>query len=140
MGKVKKVLAYENQVFYWKEGNVYTKFGVVKGEDLEKENISEVNTSTGKKFFVFQPTIIDQLRKIKRGPQTLLLKDLATITTYSGINNESVVLDAGAGCGLLAIFLARIAKKVTTYENNLDHLEIAKKNIGLLEIKNVELK
>ena len=39
------------------------------------------------------------LKKLKRGPQVLLPKDLGMIVAYGGMSKESVVVDAGAGSG-----------------------------------------
>jgi len=50
--------------------------------------------------------------KMKRAPQVILPKDIGIIIAYSGVNRESVCVDAGTGSGWLAVGLARIAKKV----------------------------
>ena len=81
------------------------------------------------------------LKKCKRGPQVVLPKDIGIILAYSGIGKNSVVVDAGAGSGWLAISLANIAKKVTSYEWREEFAELAGKNAkragveGTLEIK-----
>ena len=56
-------------------------------------------------------------RRLKRGPQVVLPKDIGMIIAYTGVGKESVCVDAGTGSGWLAISLARIAKEVTTYDN-----------------------
>ena len=81
------------------------------------------------------------LRKCKRGPQVILPKDIGIILAYSGVGKNSVVVDAGAGSGWLAISLANVAKKVTSYEWREEFAELAEKNAkragveGTLEIK-----
>ncbi|MCL5430411.1 MAG: methyltransferase domain-containing protein [Candidatus Marsarchaeota archaeon] len=67
-------------------------------------------------------------RRLKRGPQVILPKDIGSILAYSGINKDSVCVDAGTGSGWLAISLARVAKKVVSYDNRDDFIKIAKKN------------
>jgi len=68
------------------------------------------------------------LKKCKRGPQVVLPKDIGVIVAYSGIGKNSMVVDAGTGSGWLAIFLANIAKHVTSYEWRVEFADIAEKN------------
>ena len=68
------------------------------------------------------------LKKCKRGPQVILPKDIGMILAYSGIGKNSVVVDAGAGSGWLAVSLANVAKKVTAYEWREEFAELAEKN------------
>lgn len=71
------------------------------------------------------------LDKAKRGPQIIMPKDAALILAYTGIGPGSKVVDAGAGSGFLAIFLANYVRpgKVVTYENKKRFVKIVKKNI-----------
>lgn len=80
------------------------------------------------------------LKRLKRGPQIILPKDLGIIIAFSGLNKKSLVVDAGTGSGFAAIFLATIAKKVITYEMREDFAEFARKNIERSELKNIELR
>ncbi|MCX6770533.1 MAG: methyltransferase domain-containing protein [Candidatus Micrarchaeota archaeon] len=68
------------------------------------------------------------LKRCKRGPQVVLPKDIGVILAYSGVGKNSVVVDAGAGSGWLAISLANVAKKVTSYEWREEFAELAEKN------------
>ena len=68
------------------------------------------------------------LKKCKRGPQVILPKDIGMILAYSGVGRNSVVVDAGAGSGWLAVSLANVAKKVTSYEWREEFAELAEKN------------
>ena len=89
-----------------------------------------------KKLFIY-PTFY---KKLKRGPQVILPKDIGIILAYTGVNKESICVDAGTGSGWLAVSLATIAKKVSTYEIRDDFAKIAEKNIQLLELNNITLK
>lgn len=80
------------------------------------------------------------LKKLKRGPQILLPKDLGTIIGFSGMNKESVVADAGTGSGFAAIFFGSIAKKVITFEERHEFAEFAAKNIKRSGLDNIELR
>jgi len=83
---------------------------------------------------------MDKLEQIRRGPAAVLPKDAGFIITTSGINKNSVVLDAGTGSGFLAIYLSNVAKKVITYERRKEFYDIAKENFKFLKIKNITLK
>ena len=80
-------------------------------------------------FTVVKPNIIDLLRKAKRGPQVILPKDSALITSITGCSPDWKVVDAGTGSGFLALFLANIGCKVYSYEKSKEFYEIAKKNM-----------
>ena len=70
-------------------------------------------------------------RKLRRGPQIITLKDAGLISAFTGLQSGDSVVDAGAGSGFLAIYLASIvapAGKVSTYERNEVFAGIAKKN------------
>jgi tRNA (adenine57-N1/adenine58-N1)-methyltransferase len=79
-------------------------------------------------------------RKLRRGPQVILPKDIGTIIAYSGVGKESVCVDAGTGSGWLAVSLARICKHVYSYDVREDFLKIAQHNVDMLGLDNVTLK
>jgi len=136
---IKKILFRLGKFYYWTEGDLHTNSGVVKEEDLKKCK-DTVKAHSGKEFLVFDANFIDQLEKIKRGPAVMTKKDIGIILANTGIDKESMVLDAGTGCGVTAAILARFVKKVVTYERNKDFFNLAKKNFEFLDIKNVEQK
>lgn len=68
------------------------------------------------------------LRKCRRGPQVVLPKDIGIILAYSGVGKNSLVVDAGAGSGWLAVALANVAKKVVSYEWREEFALLAEKN------------
>jgi tRNA (adenine57-N1/adenine58-N1)-methyltransferase len=78
-------------------------------------------------------------RKLKRGPQVILPKDIGTIIAYSGIDKNSVCVDAGTGSGWLAVSLARLCKHVYSYDVRVDFLKIAEYNVNYLGLDNVTL-
>ncbi len=79
-------------------------------------------------------------RRLKRGPQVVLPKDIGMIIAYSGIGKESVCVDAGTGSGWLAVSLARIAKHVTSYDVREDFMKIAERNKEQEQLGNLTLK
>ena len=85
----------------------------------------------------------DTLKNFKRGPQVILPKDMASIVFYTGLKPGDKVVDAGAGSGWLAAYMAYIVGpngKVVTYERREEFADIAKKNFEKLELKNIKLK
>jgi len=136
---INKVLVRDSNKLYWRQGDIHCKDGMIKESDIQNSK-NKVLSHTGKEFKLFNANFVDQIKKIKRGPQTLTLKDLGYILINSGVNKDSLVVDAGAGCGLLAAVMAKSAKKVVSYDENKDNLELAKKNLEFLKIDNVELK
>jgi len=68
------------------------------------------------------------LKKCKRGPQVVLPKDIGIILAYSGVGKNSLVVDAGAGSGWLAVALGNVAKRVISYEWREEFAELAEKN------------
>ncbi|MDE1850811.1 MAG: methyltransferase domain-containing protein [Candidatus Micrarchaeota archaeon] len=79
-------------------------------------------------------------RKLRRGPQVILPKDIGMIIAYAGVNKESVCIDAGTGSGWLAVSLAKIAKKVYSYDLREDFIAIAERNKAMLGIDNLVIK
>jgi tRNA (adenine57-N1/adenine58-N1)-methyltransferase len=91
-------------------------------------------------FTVLRPTIIDFLKKAKRGPQIIMPKDLGLIVSVTGCSPGWKVVDAGTGSGFLSLFLANLGCDVHSYEKRKEFYEIAKKNANNFGLKNVFLK
>ncbi len=117
----------------------HTEFGFIKKSDLKKLNV-KIKTNKGQEMYILEPSFVDKFKKIKRGPQIILPKDIGTIITETGINKNSVVLDAGGGSGSLSCFLAHICKKVIAYEIRKNFVKIIEENKKLFEIKNLTIK
>jgi tRNA (adenine57-N1/adenine58-N1)-methyltransferase catalytic subunit len=135
---IKRVAIVDGKKIYWDEGDLHTSKGILKEIDLKSKN--HLTTHSFKPVIAYNANYIDKINKIKRGPQTLLPKDMAYILFHAGVDKETVVVDAGAGCGMVAICLARYAKKVVSYEVREDHIKICKKNMERLGVSNIELK
>ncbi|MCX6777985.1 MAG: methyltransferase [Candidatus Micrarchaeota archaeon] len=80
------------------------------------------------------------LKKLKRGPQVILPKDAGIIVAFTGVGKKSIVVDAGAGSGWLAVFLGNICKKVVSYERREDFAKLARENVKRAELRNVKIK
>lgn len=131
----------EGKKFYVRELNkdFHTQFGYIKAKDLKKKK-GKVITNTKKEMYIFEPSFIDVYRKIKRAPQIITLKDIGIIIAETGVNSKSKVVDAGAGSGALACFLANIAKEVVSYEIRKDFFKVVEYNKKLLGLKNLKIK
>jgi len=114
--------------------------GIFAKKDLNKKDGAKVSTNTKKEFTLLSADFMDMYRSMKRGAQIISLKDVGAIVAYTGVNKASKVVDAGAGSGALACFLANICKEVTSYEIRDDHYKIAKENKENLGLKNLKIK
>ncbi|MFH2106098.1 MAG: methyltransferase domain-containing protein [Candidatus Micrarchaeota archaeon] len=79
-------------------------------------------------------------RKLKRGPAIIQPKDAGMFIAYTGLNKDSVVAELGTGSGFMTIYLAQIAKHVTTYEMRDEFFQIAKSNVQKVGLDNVDCK
>ncbi len=112
-----------------------TSHGVIKKEDvLRAVPGEEIKTHIGKKFRIVEPCFNDLFRKMKRGPQIITLKDAAFISAMVGVKQNTRILDAGAGSGLLTSYLATQGAKVDSYDVREDFLKIAEYNARLFGV------
>jgi tRNA (adenine57-N1/adenine58-N1)-methyltransferase len=129
-----------------KEGeDLHTHSGVIKEADLKKVKYSgQVETHTGKKFTIMEPSLIDFIEKMQKRAQIVYPKDSATIIGLTGIGSGSKVVEAGTGVAGLTMMLANAVRpegKIYTYEIREEHQKEARKHLeesGLLE--HVEMK
>ena len=101
----------------------------------------KVFTDNSKKdFILLNADFIDLYKRLRMLSQTIPLKDIGFIITETGIDKESIIVDAGAGSGALSCFLAHLCKQITTYEIRQDFLQNIEDNIKSLGLKNIILK
>jgi tRNA (adenine57-N1/adenine58-N1)-methyltransferase catalytic subunit len=79
-------------------------------------------------------------RRLKRGPQVMLPKDIGIVIAYTSVGKDSFCVDAGTGSGWLAVSLARICKKVVSYDIRPEFIRIAEQNKLMEGLSNLELK
>ncbi|MBW2992696.1 methyltransferase domain-containing protein [Candidatus Woesearchaeota archaeon] len=116
----------------------HTQFGVVEGRFFSSEDGAKVKVGN-QEYSLLSPGFIDLYLNINRLAQIIPLKDIGSIITFTGLNKESRVIDAGSGSGGLALFLAGIAKEVKTYDVKDENIELVKKNIDFLGLKNIDI-
>jgi len=118
---------------------ISTHFGIIELKNLKEGR--KVKSHLGKEFFVVKANILDLIERMKRGPQVILPKDVALIIAYTGLMPDWKVLDVGTGSAFSSIFLANYLTrgKVVTYEKDERFYKIAKENIELSGLKNIEI-
>ncbi len=132
----------EGKYFYQlDDADVSTHFGIIRADALAAAaDGSTVLSNTNQVFTVITPTWLDIYRRLKRGPQIMMLKDLGIVSAETGIGPDSIVGDAGTGSGAAACYFARIAKRVYSYDVVPEHVAIGEKNAILFGYTNTSFK
>ncbi len=120
--------------FLWKSGDLHTEDGIIKESDIRSIS-NKIKSNIKKELIKFEAKFQDQLNELRPGPATINAKDAGTIIAQTGINSKSKIVDAGAGSGFLAAYLANITNNITTYEKNVEHFKLAKSNLKKLAPK-----
>lgn len=135
---MKLLITAQGRKFLYKDEDLHTQYGYIKKSEIDSAKPGDkLKTNTGEVFTVIEANFKDMLSKIKRGAQIIPSKDVGAIIAETGINRNSIVVDAGAGSGALACCLANIVKKVYTYEIREDYYKLVKKNVKFLGLKNI---
>lgn len=136
-----KLLIHKEKKFLWKSGDLHTNFGLIKEKDIVKaKNGSKIYSNIKEEFTVLEPSFDDLIKRIKRGPQIMITKDIGYILTNTGITKDSTVLEAGSGSGYLTSFLSIFCKKVISYERNKEFFKLVNENIKFIGLKNIQTK
>jgi len=72
----------------------------------------EIRTHLDVPFVVLRPRPTDFFVHAKRSGAPMLPKDIGIVIAYTGMNRSDVVLDAGTGSGVAAIYFGNIAREV----------------------------
>jgi tRNA (adenine57-N1/adenine58-N1)-methyltransferase len=101
-------------------------------------------SSTGQPYVLLEPTIEDQMMKVKRLTQIIYPKDMALILIKTGLGSGMRVVECGAGSGSSTIALAHAVApsgRVYVYDRQERFLQNARANVeragygGLVEFK-----
>ena len=120
--------------------DIQTPLGIISKKDLKKKPGSTVKSNKGKDFTIIDSNFVDDFKRIKRLPQTMSIKDIGNIIAMTGVNEDSVVIDAGAGSGAMACYMAHLCKKVTSYDVVEKNVDAVKENAVFLGLKNLTVK
>jgi len=102
----------------------------------------------GKTCKLVDYSLSDMHSNLKRGPQIISPKDIAWLIYKSGLSDGDTVVEAGSGSAALTLALVQAVApngKVVTFESNLRHFQISRKNIemspwnNLIDIRNEDL-
>lgn len=88
-------------------------------------------------YLTIDADFLDQYKGMKRLAQIITLKDIGRIITLLGLTKDSVVVESGSGSGAATVYLARIVKRVYSYEVNEEHLVVAQENVEAAGVDNV---
>ena len=141
MGKL--LVDEENKVYLLKseDKDFHINHGMIKSEDIISAKSGDLlKTNKGVPVKVLEASFLDYYKKIKRGSQIIMRKDIGLIITETGITKDSVVIESGAGSGATGTFLSQICKKVYSYEIRKDFFKTTKENMEYLGIKNMIVK
>ncbi|MDD5472603.1 MAG: methyltransferase domain-containing protein [Candidatus Methanoperedens sp.] len=134
MGKMKEYFVMPGE-------ELHTDLGVIKLDELGTKTFGDtISSHLGVEFIIQKPRAPDFFTHAKRSGAPMMPKDIGVIISNTGLCSTDCVLDAGTGSGILAIYLGGIAKKVVSYEIREDFLELARKNIALCGLSNIELR
>ncbi|NYT16743.1 MAG: protein-L-isoaspartate carboxylmethyltransferase [Methanomicrobiales archaeon] len=98
-----------------------------------------IMSHTGHAFQILLPRAPDFFEHAKRTGAPMLPRDIGLVIAFTGMNRNDVVLDAGTGSGIAAIFFGGIARNVVTYEAREDFARIAAENIREAGLENVKV-
>lgn len=116
-----------------------TDYGKIESTELKKvKNGDTKKTSKDEEVLFIEPSFVDKYHSMRKGAQSIKLKDCAAILSETLVGKDSVCLDCGAGMGGLTCFLAKYVKKVYSCDYKKDHLENAEYNAKLLGLKNIK--
>lgn len=123
------------------DDRLHTDFGIIELSSLfDKQPGDTVFSHKEQEFTIQRPKMPDFFRHAKRTGAPMMPKDIGMIMAYTGLNKNDVVLDAGTGSGILAMYMGSVAKRVVTYEVKEDFVQVARKNVGNAGLDNVELR
>ena len=117
-----------------------TRLGAIPKKELKKKAGSIVKSKLGKEFCLLDADFIDDVKHMKRLPQTMPFQSIGLIAVTTGVNKDSFVLDSGTGSGAVASYFAHLCKKVVSYDIKDEHLALSKENATFLGLKNLTIK
>ncbi|MCE8425058.1 MAG: methyltransferase domain-containing protein [Candidatus Methanoperedens sp.] len=129
------------EYFVNKQDKLHTDLGILHLEELKTKSYGDkIISHLGHEFTIQKPRAPDFFKYAKRTGAPMMPKDIGVIIANTGLCSTDIVLDAGTGSGILAIYLGSIAKKVVTYEIRDEFMENARQNVELSGLLNIELR
>ncbi|MCZ7362578.1 MAG: methyltransferase domain-containing protein [Candidatus Methanoperedens sp.] len=129
------------EYFVLQKGKLHTDLGIIDLEGMDTiESGDKIISHLGVEFLIHKPRAPDFFAHAKRSGAPMMPKDIGVIISNTGLCSSDIVLDAGTGSGILAIYLGGIARRVVTYEKREEFIEVARKNIFMAGLSNIELR
>lgn len=130
-----------NNKYYYKigSGNYHCKEGTIEEKSIIDDSKNIVYSNINREFLKFPASNYDYSKKIKRGPQIIISKDLGYIIARTRVDKNSKIVEAGGGSGGATLFFSSIVKKVHTYEIVEENFKLIEKNLKERNVKNVKL-
>ena len=120
--------------------DAHTNNGMFRAAEMKDAKPGDtVATTKGEIFTLVEPSFSDLFKRINRHAQIITPKDVGMIIAETGITKDSFVVDLGTGSGALCCSIASVAKKVVSYDVDDRSIAAGKKNIELLELKNLTI-
>jgi len=120
------------------EGKLSTDHGIIDlGQLIGLEPGDTLATHLGREYRVRIPRAPDFFARARRTGTPMLPKDIGMVIAATGMMRDDVVVDAGTGSGIAAIYFGGIAKEVRTYESRPEFARIAEANIRDARLDNV---
>lgn len=134
---VSRTISKHEQWFVRDSGKDFHAAGVV----IRKEQLQAGGkVKAGNHEFIIVPaSFLDEYKGIRREAQIITRKDIGFIIGFCGLTKESVVVESGVGSGGATVLLAKLCKKVHSYEIEQGNIDVAKENVERLKIKNVTI-
>ncbi|MBN1168187.1 MAG: protein-L-isoaspartate carboxylmethyltransferase [Methanospirillaceae archaeon] len=126
------ILSGQDENFFIRagRGKIGTDHGLIDSDALAGMSAGEMlRTHTGKTFVIRIPRAPDFFAHAKRSGTPMLPRDIGLVTGLTGMNRTDIVLDAGTGSGIAAIFFGGIAAEVVSYEARHEFAEAARETI-----------
>ena len=129
------------EYFVLQKGKLHTDLGIIDLEGMDTIEFGDkIKSHLGVEFIIQKPRAPDFFAHAKRSGAPMMPKDIGVIISNTGLCSTDIVLDAGTGSGILAIYLGGIAERVVTYEKREEFIEVARKNIFMAGLSNIELR
>ncbi|GAA5818900.1 MAG: tRNA (adenine-N1)-methyltransferase [Methanobrevibacter sp. CfCl-M3] len=132
----KYILNYEN--------DFQSDLGTIKKEDIKKSNVGDrLITHLNKEFKIIKPNVNDFIELMNRQCSILIQKDIGAVLAHTGIGAGDRIVDAGTGAGAILLHFGNVvgdSGMVYSYEIREDFAKIAKENIELFGLTNIQIK
>jgi len=102
-------------------------------EDVSGGDVLESHLGT--EFVVRELRGPDLFNHLERTGAPMMPRDIGLVIGHTGAAADDRVLDAGTGTGVLSAYLGRLGASVTTYEQDAEFAEVARRNMDIAGVE-----